>query len=180
MGQESIQKIGKVDITMAINEYGEIVREERQERQEMKQECLGANNCSCGLKMMSRKECYEYLIKQVSEVKQELRTVNTEESVNTVLDKLADLMNRMSKDSQVADVKGWIADIAGTIRDVKLHDITRSALDEMLQKLLDVSGNIIAEEKKKENAGKLKALFLELAEHSDEIAQVIDINKIFG
>lgn len=160
---------------MAINENGEIVREER------KQECLGANiSCNCGLKMMSRKERYEYLIKQVSEVKQELRTANTEETVNTALDKLASLMDKMTKDSQVADAKGLIADIAVTIRGVKLHDITRSALDEMLQKLLDVSRNIVAEEEKKENAGKLKALFLELAEHSEEITQVIDINKIFG
>ena len=152
--------------TMAINEYGEIVREE--------------NTKNCGLRMMTRKERFEYLVKKVSEVKQELRTANTEESVNTALDKLSTLMDRLSKDSQVPDVKGWVADISSTIRGVKLHDITRSALDDMLEKLLKMAMEIIAEESKKENANKLKALFLELAEHSDEIAEIIDINKIFG
>lgn len=159
---------------MAINEYGEIVREENT----MTQEALGAKNC--GLRMMTRKERFEYLVKEVSEVKQELRTANTEESVNTALDKLSTLMDRLSKDSQVTDVKGWVADISGTIRGVKLHDVTRSALDDMLEKLLKMAMEIIAEESKKENANKLKALFLELAEHSDEIAEIIDINKIFG
>ena len=41
-------------------------------------------------------------------------------------------------------------------------------------------GEIIAEEKKKENSGKLRNLFLELAEHVEQIAEIIDINKIFG
>ena len=160
--------------TMAINEYGEIVREENT----MTQEALGTKNC--GFRMMTRKERFEYLVKEVSEVKQELRTANTEESVNTALDKLSTLMDRLSKDSQVTDVKGLVADISGTIRGVKLHDVTRSALDDMLEKLLKMAMEIIAEESKKENANKLKALFLELAEHSDEIAEIIDINKIFG
>ena len=162
---------------MAINEYGEIVREENQE---MKQECLGANNCNCVLKIMSRRERYEYLIKQLSEVKQELRTANEEKTVNNALNKLADLMDKLMKDSQLADVEGWTADISGTIRGVKLHDITRSVLDDMLQKLLERAEEIIAEEKKKENAGKLKALFMQLENHSDEIAKIIEINKIFG
>ncbi len=146
--------------TMAINEYGEIVREKNT--------------------MMTRKERFEYLVKEVSEVKQELRTANTEESVNTALDKLSTLMDRLSKDSQVTDVKGLVADISGTIRGVKLHDVTRSALDDILEKLLKRAMEIIAEESKKENANKLKALFLELAEHSDEIDEIIDINKVFG
>lgn len=162
---------------MAMNGCGEIVREEGQE---MKQECLGAKDRNCGLKMMSRKERYEYLLKQVSEVKEELRTANTEESVNTALNKLADLMDKLMHDSQVADVEGWVADIAGTIRGVKLHDITRSILDKLLKDFLERVAEIIAEEKQKENASKLKVLFLELAEHSEEIAKIIDINKIFG
>ena len=119
----------------------------------MTQEALGAKNC--GFRMMTRKERFEYLVKEVSEVKQELRTANTEESVNTALDKLSTLMDRLSKDSQVTDVKGRVADISGTIRGVKLHDVTRSALDDMLEKLLKMAMEIIAEESKKENANKL-------------------------
>ena len=156
---------------MAINEYGEIVWEENT----MTQEALGTENC--GLRMMTRKERFEYLVKEVSEVKQELRTANTEESVNTALDKLSTLMDRLSKDSQVTDVKGWVADISGTIRGVKLHDVTRSALDDMLGKLLKRAMEIIAEENANKLKVKLKALFLELAEHSDEIAEIAE--KIF-
>ena len=100
---------------------------------------------------MTRKERFEYLVKEVSEVKQELRTANTEESVNTALDKLSTLMDRLSKDSQVTDVKGWVANISGTIRGVKLHDVTRSALDDMLEKLLKMAMEIIrgGEERKR-------------------------------
>ena len=150
------------------------------EENTMKHEELRANECTPCPCMRTRKERFEYLVKEVSEVKQELRTANTEESVNTALDKLSTLMERLFKDSQVADVKGWVADISDTIRGVKLHDVTRSALDDMLEKLLERAREIIAEESKKENASKLKALFMELAEHSDEIAELIDINKIFG
>lgn len=158
---------------MAMNECGEIVREEGQE---MKQECLG----SCTLKMMSRKERYEYLFKQISELKEELRTANTEESVNTALDKLTDLMDKLMHDSQVADVNIWFSDITEILNSVKLHDITRTIFDHLLRDFLSRLEEIIAEEKQKENAGKLKTLFLELAEHSEEIAKIIDINKIFG
>ena len=154
---------------MAINECGEIVREE------MKQKCLGKGN----LKIMSRKEHYEYLSKEVSKAQQELWKANTEKSVNEALDKLAELMNKLSHDSQVAEVNGYIADISSTIQYVKLHDITRSVMMDMLQRLLDRVQEIIAEEKKRENAGKLRKLFLELAEHSEQIAEIIDINKIF-
>lgn len=157
---------------MAMNECGEIVR--GKEGQEMKKDY------NFNLVKMSRKERYEDLFKQVSEVKEELRTANTEESVNTALDKLADLMDKLMHDSQVADVEGWVANIDGAIRGVKLHNFTRSVLDDMLQKLLERIQEILAEEKQKENAGKLKTLFLELAEHSEEIAKIIDINKIFG
>ena len=159
---------------MAINEYGKIVREENT----MPQEALGAKNCV--LRIMTRKERFEHLVKEVSEVKHELRTANTEESVKAALDKLSTLMDMLYKDIQVVDVKGWVMDISGTIDGAKLHDVTRSALDEMLKKLLERAREIIAEESKKENAKKLKALFMELARHSDELTEIIDINKIFG
>lgn len=129
--------------------------------------------------LLNRRQIYEYIIKQVSKVKQELRTANVEESVNTALNKLANLMDELSKDSQIAELKDLTIDISATIRGVKLHDITRASLDEMLQKLLNVSESIVLEEKKKENAGKLKALLLEMAAHSEEIANVIDLDQIF-
>lgn len=157
---------------MAMNEYGEIVR---QEGKGMKQQELGS-----GIRKLTQKERYAYLVKQVSDVKHELRTANTEETVNGALNRLEDLIDTLSYDRQLAALKGWVADLSGTIRGVKLHDITRSKLVEMLEELLKRANEIIAEEAKKENVNKLKALFLELAEHAEEIANVIDIDKIFG
>lgn len=143
---------------------------------EFKQECLGA----CELCKYTRKERFERFLKDVTDIKNKLRTANTEESVNNALDELATFMDHSSKDSDLADIKGFILDIAGTITGVRLHDVTRSALDDLLEKMLNRVNEILAEEKKKENASKLKTLFTELAEHADEIAGIIDIEKIFG
>ena len=172
MGMNPCIKNKKGGRIMAINECGEIVREK------MEQEALETKNCN--IRQMSRMERFEYLHEQVSKLKQELREANTEKSVNMALDKMADLMDGLSKDNQVSDIKGYIADIIGTIQAVKMHDVTRSSLDDLIQKLLERVKEIIAEERKKESALRLKTLFLELAEHSYEIAQVIDINKIFS
>lgn len=141
-------------------------------------EALEAN--ACNLCILTRKEQFQYLVKDVSQVNQELRTSTTEESVNNTLNKLSNLMDRLSNDSQVADVKSLVMDISGTIRGVKLHDITRSALVDMLDKLLERAMEIIAEENKKENVNKLKLLLMELAKNSDKIAEIIDITNFLG
>ena len=143
-------------------------------REEKKQDALG-HVCK-----LSRKGRYERFVKDVCEIKQKLHVANTEEAVGNALKKLSQRMEWDSKDSQLSEVKGAIADIHGTINAVKLYDFTRSQLDDMLEKLLESAREIISEETKKENAGKLKTLFLQLAEHSDEISEVIDVTKIFG
>lgn len=140
----------------------------------MKQEALGSK-----VVIWTRKKRFEQLVNDVSALEQELRTANTEESVNVALDKLEVLMNELFKNAQLEDIRGGLADISGTISGVKMHDITRTVLDEMLQKLIEKAKKIIAEETEMEKAEKLNALFMELAQHSDEISKLIDINKIF-
>lgn len=177
MGMNPCIKNKKGGRIMAINECGEIVRD----GEKMEQEALGAKNCN--IRQMTRMERLEHLREQVSKLRQELRDAYTENSVDKVLNELDDEMDGFYKSSQVFDdVKGYIADILGLIKAVRVHDVTRSALDDLIQKLLERVNEIIAEEekRKKESAVRLKALFLELAEHSDQIVELIDINKIFS
>lgn len=177
MGMNPCIKNKKGGHIMAINECGEIVRD----GEKMEQEALGAKNCN--IRQMTRMERLEHLREQVSKLRQELRDAYTENSVDKVLNELDDEMDGFYKSSQVFDdVKGYIADILGLIKAVRVHDVTRSALDDLIQKLLERVNEIIAEEekRKKESAVRLKTLFLELAEHSDQIVELIDINKIFG
>ena len=119
-------------------------------------------------------------LKQIRDIKQDLSTSNTEESVNNALNRLSELMDNLVNDIQLTDIKGILADIQGSTRSAKLHDITRSKMIDMLQKLLEKAGEIIMEEKQKELARKLQTLFSELAEHSEEISKIIDIEKILG
>ena len=151
-----------------MNECGENIRETKQEENK------------CGLKRMSRKERFFYLGKQTGEIKDELTSADTVESVSRVLNKLTYLMNNVLNDSELSDVKGISKDVYDTIESFKLHDFTRSELEEMLQKLLDKIEEVIEQEKQKEKARKLQELLLELAENAEEIAKIIDIQKIFG
>ena len=133
-----------------------------------------------GIRIMTRKERYEYLVREVGTVQHELRTANTEETINKALEKLSKLADGMCRDIQLADVNDWFTDIQGTICAVKLHDCTRSTLDELLNLFLEGVRKIITEENKKENEKKLKLLFEMMAENADKIAEMIDTTKIFG
>ena len=172
------------------NSVEKVVRVEGQETEEFKQ--------WCEKRLMSRVKPFEYLHKQVSEVWQELCMEDTV-YVYTILDKLADLMDESSEDINLSIVKWFISDITEQISYVR-KDITEVAtLKEPIELLLKRTEEIIEQEReiieqerriaeetpkeerrKKEAALRLKAWLLELAEHSDEIAQVIDVNKIFG
>ncbi len=133
-----------------------------------------------GLRALTRGERFGVLVRRVSEAQKELRTANTEDDVNNALDTISTIMYEEYRDWQVSDVKGVVEDIAGTICSVKMHDTTRSDLDDLLEKLLDRAREIIEEERKKEMAKKLEILFLKLAESADDIAKIIDIKEIFG
>lgn len=147
---------------MAMNKSGEITREAKQK---LKDEST------------SSRIRFEKLFEQLKAAKQRLCLANTQKDVTSALDDLSNLMDKLSNQDVIS---GLIADISGTMRGIRLGDATRTELAQLLQKLLEALKEVIAEEKKKENASKLKAFFLELAEHSDEIAQIINSDNIFG
>ena len=103
-------------------------------------------------------------------------SAKTEDSAKHALHALDELASWIGK----AEVKGLLKDIQGMVRSVLLHDATRSQLDELLEQLITKVRELIHEETKKENSRKLRALLIELAEHTDEIAGTIDMSRFFG
>ena len=77
------------------------------------------------------------------------------------------------------DIIDWVQEVQKVINDVQMRDKTRSELVSLLDELLAKANGIVDEEKQKELSNKLKALFNQLAEHSDEIAKIIDLSEIF-
>ena len=98
-----------------INECREIIREEN------------------GIMLGNRRDWYEELIKNVGSLKNDLQTSNTEESINETIKKLSEMIDNMHEEK----INGIVADITGVIQGVKMHDITRTALVDMLQKLVE-------------------------------------------
>ena len=130
---------------------------------------------------VTRKERYEALYNEVSVLKQKLSKASTEKEVSESLDYLAKFFMKVTvNDQQWSSIIELVEEIVGTISAVQLHDATRNVLNDLLQKLLLRVETIIAEEREKENTGKLKKLLYKMAEHAPEIAKIVDINKIFG
>lgn len=140
----------------------------------VKQECLG-------VRRLTRKECYEAFAKEVGDWRKALMSAKTEAAVENELNKIKELMEKNSKNQQLNDVEGWTLDIAGSINAVRMHDSTRSSIDDMLKMLLETIEEILQEENKKEEekARKLRNLFLRLAENAEQIAKFVDIENIW-
>lgn len=139
----------------------------------VKQECLG-------VRVLTRKECYEAFSKEVVDCRKALMSAKTEAAVEDELNKIKELMEKNSKNQQLNDVEGWTLDIAGSINAVRMHDSTRSSIDNMLKMLIETIEEILQEEnkKKEEKARKLRNLFLRLAENAEQIAKFVDIENI--
>ena len=139
----------------------------------VEQECLG-------VRVLTRKECYEEFAKEVVDCRKALMSAKTEEAVENELNKIKELMEKNSKNQQLNDVEGWTLDIAGSINAVRMHDSTRSSIDTMLLELLKTISVILAEEREKEEekVRKLRNLFTRLAEHAEQIAKFVDIENI--
>lgn len=139
-----------------------------------------ANNENCEIRMMNQRERYEYFRKEVDSVKNKLMEASTTEAVETAIDSLAVLMEKSKRDSQLKELYNWTADINGTVRVVKMHDCTRNEVVGILNKMLENVDSLISEEKSHEQAEKLRRFFLECADKAEDIAKIIDVNKIVG
>lgn len=127
---------------------------------------------------MAKKERLEYLVETISQATKEFQSAQTEETTNKALEKLATEINFFSSQPCFNEIK--FDDLAGTVRSTQLHNVTRNNLCEFIEKFLqNIRGLIAEEERKKEQAKTLKKLFLQLAEHAEELVGFIDITKIF-
>ena len=127
---------------------------------------------------MAKKERLEYLVETISHATKEFQSAQTEETTNKALEKLAIDINFFSSQPCFNEIK--FDDLAGTVRSTQLHNVTRNNLCEFIEKFLQNIRRLIAEEeRKKEQAKTLKNLFLQLAEHAEELVGFIDITKIF-
>lgn len=127
---------------------------------------------------MAKKERLEYLVETISQATKEFQSAQTEETTNKALEKLAIDINFFSSQPCFNEIK--FDDLAGTVRSTQLHNVTRNNLCEFIEKFLQNIRRLIAEEeRKKEQAKTLKNLFLQLAEHAEELVGFIDITKIF-
>lgn len=129
---------------------------------------------------LTRKERFQCFRKEVSEIAEQLRTADGQETIEENIDCLETIMQKYVNDGQVNDIRNWIDDVNGTIRAVRMHDHTRSELIKMMEQMLERVDEILADETAKENAEKVRQFFLQCAANAEKIAELVDINKILG
>ena len=128
---------------------------------------------------MSQKERYKQLISEITDANNALCAADTEKDIYKALKDLAVLFNQFDNHDLFPDIIECVQEIKKIINAVQMRDKTRSELVSLLDELLAKANGIVDEENKKELSNKLKALFNQLAEHSDEIAKIIDLSEIF-
>ena len=122
----------------------------------------------------TRKERMEELCEKLTQASQKLASAQTEEEVTSALAFLTEVAN------QADDVNGQILELSKIIRTVKLYDTTRSAIIEMIDKLIEEAKKIIKEEAEKETARKIKDFCIWMSEHAEEIAKWKGIAELFS
>ena len=137
------------------------------------------NQCT-EVRKPTRKELYEQLHADVQSTIEAIKGAKTEEEINAALHKAEETFNHYRNNSDYKEVYNFFGDITGTITQVMLHYAVRQDLIKVLEALLAVINQILEEEKQAERIKRVRAFFLECAEHADEIAKDIDMNKIFG
>lgn len=144
---------------------------------------INSNGCNTELPSanqictLSRKERYELFREKVTELRERLHTPNTEASVKEAIRDLENFMRCSSRNRDLSDISSFIFDVIGTIEGVKLHDVTRSSLDDLLSKVLEAVNAIIEKESRNEKARKLRELLTDIAQHAEELADILDIDK---
>ena len=128
---------------------------------------------------MSRKERYKQLTSEITDAKNALLAAGTEKDVYKALKDLTVLFKMYDNYDLFPDIIEWVQETKKIINAVQMRDKTRSELVSMIDDLLAKANGIVDEENQKELSNKLKALFNQLAEHSDEIAKLIDLSEIF-
>ena len=120
---------------------------------------------SCGLRMLTMKEVLQNILKDAHQAHNVLEHTNSHDDIRIVLDKI----HGYQVDSRVSqNIKSIIADIRGSVHAMRLHDITRSQMCDMLHKLIAILEEAIAQEEHNEEVEAVRTSFLFMAEHAEE------------
>ena len=146
-------------------------REPSEDIKSTKQDCL------C---ILSRKQFYEILVKNVSNVRKNLMLANSPETVQKSLDNVELLIICYTRSPYDEAVTERLQEVLNTIHKVHMHDLKRGTLAHILSLLIKDAKTIIEEEKKKEQRIEaFQSLFMEMAENAPEISALVDFDKIF-
>ena len=138
-------------------------------------------NCKCDCpRALTRKERYENFRKDVNDSAQELYNVSGIGDVIKSINKLEKLMVDAKMDIQLQEVRGFVEDILGTIRAIKMRDSTRKDLLKLLGVTVERCDEILAEETHNEHVGRVRWFFQQCAEHAEDLSDFIDFSKLFG
>lgn len=116
---------------------------------------------------------------RISALKNAIHDAPNEETLNTLLTDLSNLLTSLDKDEHLANVQHFLADLIGTVESVKMHDYTRANLEQMLDEFVNSMSEEIAHAEENKNVEKLRALFENLANHAEEISKFINIEEIY-
>ena len=139
------------------------------------------NNCKCEcVRALTRKERY---VSFQNELKANINAICTAETVSNIIKSIHQLEDQMEyarEDIQLKEVCGYVEDILGTIRAVKMRDCTRKALLQLLGATVERCDELIAKETYHEHVDRVRWFFLQCAERAEELSDIIDFSKLFG
>lgn len=138
-------------------------------------------NCKCEcVRAMTRKERYQHFLKDLSASMEEIRNAESMGDVIKGINQLETLFEHAKNDAQLHEVRGYVEDVMGTIRAIKMRDCTRNDLEKLLEATVDRCDEILAEETHNEHVGRVRWFFQQCAEHAEDLSDVIDFSEMFG
>lgn len=139
------------------------------------------NICKCEcVRAMTRKERYQHFRKGLSASIEEIRTAENMGGLIKSINLLENKLEHAKNDTQLHDVRGYVEDILGTIRSIKMRDCTRNDLVKLLEATVDCCDEILAGETHNEHVDRARSFFLQCAEHAEDLSDLIDFSKLFG
>lgn len=124
------------------------------------------NAKACGLRMMTMKEVLQHILKNAQQAHNTLKTTNSQDDIHIVLDKI----HGYQVDYRVSErIKAFIGDLRGSASACQQHNFTRTQMCEMLQRLIGMLNEEIAQEEHNERVHRVRIFFTVLAEHAEDV-----------
>ena len=133
------------------------------------------NNNFCGLRVMTMKEVLQKIQKDAQQAHNILKSTDSQDDIHIVLNRI----HGYQVDCRVsARIKAFIDDLRGSACAVSLHDFTRTQMCEMLQQLITMLEDELAQEEHNERVQRMRKFFTVLAEHAEEVTTWCEQNGV--